>query len=69
MQGTQGYDPNIKNYKLNTIPNKDFSGYQILAYYFVSWSLAIPEMVSQLQLPFDAEYKLAVTMFNSKNDE
>lgn len=66
MQGTQGYDPNVKNYKLSSVPNKEFSGYQILAYYFVSWSIAIPEMVSQLQLPFDAEYKLALSMFNAK---
>lgn len=66
MQGTQGYDPNVKNYKLSSIPNKDFSGYQILAYYYVSWSIAIPEMLSQLQLPFDEEYKLALTMFNPK---
>lgn len=63
MQGTQGYDPNIKNYKLSTIPNQTFSGYQILAYYYVSWSIAIPEMLAQLQLPFDEEYKLASTMF------
>ncbi|MBF4473060.1 tetratricopeptide repeat protein [Flavobacterium sp. HJJ] len=66
MQGTQGYDPNIKNYKLSSIPNKTFSGYQILAYYYVSWSIGIPEMLSQLQLPFDEEYKLATTMYKSK---
>lgn len=66
MQGTQGYDPNIKNYKLSSIPNKDFTGYQILAYYYVSWSIAIPEMLGQLQLPFDEEYKLALTMFKPK---
>lgn len=63
MQGTQGYDPNIKNYKLSSIPNQTFSGYQILAYYYISWSIAIPEMLGQLQLPFDEEYKLALTMF------
>jgi Tfp pilus assembly protein PilF len=66
MQGTQGYDPNVKNYKLSSIPNKDFTGYQILAYYYVSWSIAIPEMLEQLQLPFDEEYKLALTMFKPK---
>ncbi|AOW11405.1 hypothetical protein EM308_14060 [Flavobacterium gilvum] len=66
MQGTQGYDPNIKDYKLSSIANKSFSGYQILAYYYVSWAIAIPEMLSQLQLPFDKEYKLASTMYNTK---
>jgi Tfp pilus assembly protein PilF len=66
MQGTQGYDPNIKNYKLSSIPNKTFSGYQILAYYYVSWSIAMPEMLGELQLPFDEEYKVASTMFKPK---
>ena len=45
-----------------TIKDKTFSGYHILAYYYVSWSLAIPEMVSQLNLPYEAEYKMALTM-------
>lgn len=66
MQGTQGYDPDVKNYKLSSIPNKTFTGYQILAYYYVSWSIAIPEMLEQLQLPFEGEYKLALTMFKPK---
>lgn len=66
MQGTQGYDPNVKNYKLNSIANKSFSGFQILAYYYVSWAIAIPEMLSQLQLPFDKEYEIASTMYNKK---
>jgi hypothetical protein len=66
MQGTQGYDPNVSNYKLSSIPNKDFSGYQILAYYYVSWSIAMPEMLGELQLPFDEEYKVASTMFKPK---
>jgi len=51
-----------KDYEIDSIPGKIFSGYQILAYYYVSWSLAIPEMVAQLQLPYEEEYKLALTM-------
>jgi hypothetical protein len=66
MQGTQGFDPNQKNYIIGSIANKRFSGYHILAYYYVSWMLAIPEMVSQLQLPFEEEYKVALTQFKSK---
>lgn len=62
MQGTQGYKPDGEKYKLSSIANKTFSGYHILAYYYVSWALAIPEMLSQLQLPYDDEYKLALTM-------
>lgn len=66
MQGAHGYSPEKSHYRISTIKNKTFSGYHILAYYYVSWSLAIPEMVSKLQLPYDDEFKLAVKMFDSK---
>ena len=66
MQGTQGYRPDKKDYRINSISGKVFSGYHILAYYYVSWMLAIPEMISQLNLPYEEEYKLANTMFKSK---
>ncbi|MFB9055990.1 hypothetical protein ACFFU9_04475 [Mariniflexile ostreae] len=57
--GTQGIDPNKKNYSIPSIKNSNFSGYKTLAYYYVSWAIAIPEMLKQLQLPFDKEYELA----------
>jgi tetratricopeptide (TPR) repeat protein len=66
MQGTQGYRPDKDNYRINSIKNKTFSGYHILAYYYVSWALAMPEMVSQLNLPYEEEYKLATTMHKPK---
>jgi Tfp pilus assembly protein PilF len=62
MQGTQGYRPDKDDYSINSVKGKTFSGYHILAYYYVSWSLAIPEMVTQLNLPYEAEYKMALTM-------
>lgn len=62
MQGTQGFRPDKDDYRINSISGKTFSGYHILAYYYVSWALAIPEMLSQLQLPYDEEYKSALTM-------
>ena len=65
-QGTQGYRPDKENYRINAVKDKTFSGYHILAYYYVSWSLAIPEMVSQLNLPYEAEYKMALTMHKPK---
>jgi hypothetical protein len=60
-QGTQGYRSDKDNYRINSIKDKTFSGYHILAYYYVSWSLAISEMISQLNLPYEAEYKMALT--------
>ncbi len=65
MIGTQGINPDGKNkYRLSAFPGKDFSGYHLLAYYFVSWSNAIPEMVKQLNLPYESEYAMALKMFN-----
>jgi len=65
MQGTQGYSPDKEGYRISAISGKTFSGYHILAYYYVSWALAIPEMVSKLQLPYEEEYNLAIKMFKS----
>lgn len=67
MQGTQGYRPDKNDYRISSIKGKTFSGYHILAYYYVSWALAIPEMISQLQLPYDEEYKMALTMHKPNN--
>ena len=58
LQGRLGYNPDGE-YRLHSIPNKVFGGYQILSYYYVSWALAIPEMLYKLELPYDREYKLA----------
>ena len=60
MNGTQGYSPNKNDYRIGLIKGKTFSGYHILAYYYVSWALAIPDMLAQLQLPYDKEYELAL---------
>ncbi len=63
MLGTQGIAPDGgRKYKLANIPGKDFSGYHLLAYYYVSWSLAIPEMLKELRLPYDNEYRMALKM-------
>jgi tetratricopeptide (TPR) repeat protein len=67
MQGTQGYRPDIDNYRISSIKGEVFSGYHILAYYYVSWVLALPEMLSELQLPYDDEYKIALSMHKPNN--
>ena len=66
MQGAQGYSLEKKDYKLATIPGKTFSGYHILSYYYVSWALAIPEMLRELQMPYDAEYAMALQLFDKR---
>lgn len=57
--GMSGIDPKKDGYSIPSIKNKTFTGYQTLAYYYVSWAIAIPEMLAQLQMPFDKEYELA----------
>ncbi len=66
MLGTQGISPEKKGYKIHSIPNKIFTGYHLLAYYYISWKLAIPEMLDQLKLPYNEEYALAINFFNKK---
>lgn len=60
--GMSGIDPKKDGYSIPSIKNKSFTGYQALAYYYVSWATAIPEMLAQLQMPFDKEYELAKQM-------
>ena len=57
--GMTGIDPKKKNYHIPSIPDSSFTGYKALAYYYVSWSLAIPHMVKELGLPFEKEFELA----------
>lgn len=58
-----GIDPKKQGYRLNKIPNKKFSGYNLLAYYYVSWAIAVPELLMELQMPFEKEYELAKSIF------
>jgi len=57
--GMSGIDPNKDGYSIPSIENTKFTGYKALSFYYVSWAIAIPEMLSQLKMPFDKEYKLA----------
>ena len=60
--GMTGIDPNKDGYSIPSIKDKSFTGYQALSYYYVSWALAIPDMLAQLQIPFDKEYEIAKQM-------
>ena len=54
------------NYTLKTIPGEEFSGYRLLANYYVSWKIAFPEHLSKIGLPFDDAYALAQQMYDAK---
>ena len=59
MLGTMGIDPNKDNYIISSIAGKRFSGNQVLAYYYVSWALSMPEVVGELGLNFGKEFQMA----------
>ncbi len=58
----EGINPDADGYTIPLIAGKTFTGYQVLAYYYVSWAKAFPEYLLQLQLPFDKEYEFALEM-------
>jgi hypothetical protein len=60
-----GFNPNKKGYIIHSIPEKEFTGFHVLAYYYVSWVLAMPEMLKELQMPYDKEYEVASQAFKS----
>jgi len=63
--GIHGIDPNKDGYKLAHVTGKKFSGSQFLAWYYVSWSMAMPDAVDMLGLPYGKEYELAQKMGES----
>ena len=66
LVGQNGINPaNKSGYRLKSVPDKDFGGYELLAYYYVSWALTAPEMVPKLRLPFDDAYELAKQQFDA----
>lgn len=67
MVGVTGIDP-MKKYSIKSIPDKEFGGYQFLAYYYVSWARAIPDKLEHLGLPFSKAYESALQMYNSKRN-
>jgi hypothetical protein len=66
MVGVNGISPNNKGYKIPSIPNREFGGYEFLAWYYVSWARAIPEKLSSLGLPFHDAYESALQLYNNK---
>lgn len=66
MLGMNGITPENKGYSVPSIPGKSFGGYELLAYYYVTWAIAIPEMLDQLQMPFKDAYAAAVELHNRK---
>ena len=70
--GINGISPAGSGYKVSLIGDKEFTGYQLLAYYYVSWAMAIPHLLSEIALPYEKEYTTAQTfypMFKDKEEK
>jgi hypothetical protein len=60
LLGQSGIDPKRQGYRVN----KKKSGYKLIAFYYVSWAIAIPELLEELQMAFEKEYEFARSVFN-----
>ena len=69
MVGMTGIKPKNKGYKINALSGREFGGYEFLAYYYVSWAIAIPEKLNDLGLPFSQAYDAALHMYNKQNEK
>ena len=66
LLGMSGIEPGKKSgYSIPSIP-MDMGGYQMLAFYYSSWKLAIPQMADQLGLPYKDAYNNAQLLFKQK---
>ncbi|MCF0187402.1 MAG: hypothetical protein HUJ98_13065 [Bacteroidaceae bacterium] len=70
LLGMNGISPDQKSgYRVPSI-DKDMGGYQMLAYYYVSWAIAEPDKLSELNLgAFDAAYHQAKSMWDLKHGQ
>ena len=53
-------------YTLKAFPGKQFSGYEFLAYYYVSWALGEPDKLLDTGLPFHKAYAMARQMWEKR---
>ena len=62
LLGMNGFNTDKKDYKISALPDKPFSGYQILAWYYAAWAVAIPSEVTNLGLDYKKEFEMAKIM-------
>jgi len=59
MTGANGISPNKDGYTLKTVPGQTFTGNRLLAWFYASFAMSVPQMLSELGLPFDKEWEWA----------
>lgn len=66
--GINGISPK-KKYNIKSIADKEFGGYEFLAYYYVSWAREFPDALDKIGLPFNKAYETALEMYNAKKNK
>ena len=67
LLGATGLSPN-KSYRLKHFPNRgEIPGREVLAYYYVSWAMAIPEKLDLLNLPYKKAYAAAMSVIDAED--
>ena len=67
LLGALGLSPN-KSYRLKHFPNRgEIPGREVLAYYYVSWAMAIPEKLDLLNLPYKKAYAAAISVIDAED--
>ena len=56
MTGANGISPTKDGYTLKTVPGQTFSGNRLLAWFYASFAVAMPQMVGEIGLPFEREW-------------
>jgi hypothetical protein len=57
--GQSGIHPDKTGYKISSIKDRVFSGKELLAFYYVSWAIAFPQMIDKLGLHYSDAYQQA----------
>ena len=60
---------NILSFWLPRCEDKEFGGYQFLAYYYVSLARTSPEILKRLGLPFDKAYEKALALYRNTHGD
>lgn len=67
LLGATGLSP-AKSYRLEHFPNRgEIPGREVLAYYYVSWAMAIPEKLDGLNLPYKKAYAAAMSVIEAED--
>jgi len=63
--GLSGINPS-KEYSLPSVSSKKLNGYQVIAFYYVTFARAYPQYLKEIWLPYTKAYETALRLYNKK---